>query len=306
MVQIGASLPQYGPGAAPDALAGVARRAEETGLGSVWTNERWLRPTKPIAMGGPGGPEMMGPEQWADAHDPLETLAYVAATTERVLLGTSVIPALLHNPVLLARRLATLDRLSAGRLLAGVGQGWMEQEFTAAGVPLARRGAGFEEHLGVMRAVWGPEPVRVDGRFYRVPESEIGPKPVRAGGPAVLVGAGSPAAVDRAARLGLGLSLVVFDWDALRATVGAFRASAAAAGHDAASLPLVVQVNGGVTAGPAVAERGPVTGSVEQVAEDLLELDRLGVDHVFWAMIDQDEQIDVLSRLSLAYADAAS
>ncbi|NGO06144.1 TIGR03619 family F420-dependent LLM class oxidoreductase [Streptomyces sp. HC44] len=303
MVQIGAALPSAGVGASADALAGVAQAAERMGLGSVWTYERLLRPTQPIPMGGAGGPVMSGPPEWADAYDPIETLAYVAAKTESIRLGTSVVAALLHGPVVLARRLATLDRLSGGRLMAGLGQGWMEQEFTAAGVPMARRGAGFEEHLEVMRAVWGPNPVRHDGRFYRVPESEIGPKPVRPGGPSVLVGAATPPAVDRAARLGLGLCLVVFDWDALRGTVAAYRRTAEAAGHDVASLPLVVQVNGAVTGGGAVDERAPLTGAVEQVADDLIELDRLGADHVFWLMIDQDEQLDVLGRLGEAYAE---
>ncbi|MFF4506447.1 LLM class flavin-dependent oxidoreductase [Streptomyces sp. NPDC001401] len=303
MVQIGAALPSSGAGASADALVAVAQAAERMGLGSVWTYERLLRPTQPIPMGGAGGPVMEGPPAWADVYDPIETLAYVAAKTEGIRLGTSVVAALLHNPVVLARRLATLDRLSGGRLLAGLGQGWMEQEFTAAGVPMARRGAGFEEHLGVMRAVWGPNPVRHEGRFYQVPESEIGPKPVQPGGPSVLVGAATPPAVDRAARLGLGLSLVVFDWDALRNTVATYRRTAEAAGHDVASLPLLVQVNGTVTDGDAVDERAPLTGSVEQVADDLTELDRLGADHVYWSMIDQSEQLDILARLSEAYAE---
>lgn len=303
MVQIGAALPIAGVGVTADAVADVAQGAERMGLGSVWTYERLLRPTKPIAMGGAGGPVMEGPVEWADVYDPIETLAYVAAKTESIRLGTSVVPALLHGPVVLARRLATLDRLSGGRLIAGLGQGWMEQEFSATGVPMGRRGAGFEEHLQVMRAVWGPNPVRYDGRFYQVPESEIGPKPVRSGGPSVLIGAATPPAVDRAARLGFGLCLVVFEWGALRDTVSAYRRTAEAAGHDVASLPLVVQVNGAVGGGSAGEERAPLTGSVEQVADDLGELDRLGVDHVFWSMIEPDEQLDVLGRLGAAYAE---
>ena len=305
MVQIGAALPVAGKDVSAEGLAAVAEGAERMGLGSVWAYERLLRPTEPIPMGGPGGPVMDPPPDWDDVYDPVEALTYVAARTERVLLGTSVLVALFHPPVVLARRLATLDRLSGGRLLAGVGQGWMAREFAAAGVPLGRRGAGFEEHLEAMRAVWGPNPVRYDGRFYQVPECEIGPEPVRTGGPAVLVGAATPPAVERAARLGLGLALVVFDWDALRGTVSAFRRAAAAAGHDAHGLPVTVQVNGAVSAGSPVDDRTPLTGAVEQVADDLLELDRLGVDHVFWAMIDQKEQLDVLGRLHAAYAERA-
>ena len=133
-------------------------------------------------------------------------------------MGTSVLDALFQSPVILARRLATLDRLSDGRLVVGIGQGWMAQEFDAAGISMRRRGAGFEEHLSAMRAVWGPDPVRFEGRFYHIPEADIGPKPVHPGGPRLLVGAGASAAVERAARLGVGLTLVIFDWDTVRAT----------------------------------------------------------------------------------------
>jgi probable F420-dependent oxidoreductase len=279
-VRVGVSLPTTGADATPEAIVQVAEEAERAGLGSVWTYERLLRPTVPIAMGGPGGPVMDPPEGFANVYDPLEVLGHVAARTERIMLGTSVLDALFHSPVVLARRIATLDRLSGGRLLAGVGQGWMSQEFEAAGVPMKRRGAGFEEHLRAMKAVWGPDPVSFAGRHYRIPECEIGPKPVRAGGPTLLLGAFAPPAIDRAARLGAGVTLVIFDWDALTGTIEAYREAARAAGQPAG--PIVVQVNGAVTAKP-LDERAPLTGSAEQVAGDLDRLDRLSVDHVFWA-----------------------
>src|SRR5690242_18625530 len=225
-MKLGVHLPTAGRGASPDGIARVAEEAERIGLDSVWSWERLLRPTVPIAMGGPGGPVMEAPEDFGTVYDPLETLSYVAARTTRITLGTSVLDALFQSPVVLARRLATLDRLCHGRLVAGIGQGWMEQEFAAAGVPMSRRGAGFEEHLHAMRAVWGPDPVRFEGRFYRIPEAEIGPKPVRTGGPAVVLGAATPPALERAGRLGLGLTLVIFDWDTVRDAIATFRAAA--------------------------------------------------------------------------------
>jgi probable F420-dependent oxidoreductase len=278
---LGVHLPVAGPDASPQTIAQVAIEAERIGLDSVWCWERLMRPTVPIAMGGAGGPVMDAPEMFGTVYDPVETLAYVAATTSRILLGTSVLDTLFQPPIILARRLATLDRLSEGRLVVGIGQGWMEQEFAAAGVSLKRRGAGFEEHLLAMRAVWGPDPVSFDGRFYQIPEAHIGPKPVRPNGPRLLLGAAAPAAIERAGRLGVGLTLVIFDWDTIRDNVEVFRAAATAAGHDPDTLPVLLQVNGNVTA-EAVDERGPLLGTPRQVAADLDRAAELGIEHVYW------------------------
>ncbi len=296
-VKLGVHLPVAGKAASPQAIAQVAEEAERIGLDSVWVWERLMRPTEPIPMGGPGGPVMEAPEGFGSVYDPIETLAWVAARTSRITLGTSVLDALFHSPVVLARRLATLDRLSEGRLVAGIGQGWMEQEFAAANVSMQRRGAGFEEHLLAMRAVWGPDPVHFEGRFYTVPEAAIGPKPVRAGGPALMVGAASPAAVERAGRLGVGLALVIFDWPTVREAVATFRAAAGAAGVDPGTLPVMLQVNGNVTDEPQD-EHGPLLGSPEQVAADLVEAEKLGVDHVYWNSVeDHIGQLPLLAEL---------
>jgi probable F420-dependent oxidoreductase len=294
---LGVAPPTSGSKASPKTISQVAEGAERIGLAAVWTFERLLRPTAPIPLGG-AGPTMLAPEAWASVYDPLETLSYVAARTSRIQLGTSVLDTLFHSPVVLARRLATLDRFSGGRLLIGLGQGWMAQEFRAAGVPWSRRGAGFEEHIAAMRAVWGPDPVQFAGRFYQIAACETGPKPLRAGEPPLLVGAAAPVAIERAARMGLGLTTVMFSWDMLRAAMETFRRAAEATGRDPKSLPIVVQVNGPVTTKP-LAERAPLTGSIDQVADDVVQLSALGADHVFWAMVDTapDEQLHALEQL---------
>ena len=292
-MKLGVHLPVAGKGASPGIILQVAVEAERIGLDSVWSWERLMRPTVPIALGGAGGPVMDAPEAFGIVYDPIETLAYVAAQTSRITLGTSVLDALFQSPIILARRLATLDRFSDGRLVVGVGQGWMEQEFEAAGVSMKRRGAGFEEHILAMRAVWGPDPVSFKGRFYRIPEADIGPKPVRPGGPRLVSGAGSTAAAERAGRLGVGLTLVIFDWDTIRETIEIFRTASGAAGHDADTLPIMLQVNGNVTAEP-LDERGPLLGSTDQVAADLDQAAKLGIEHVYWNSDD-----DPLSQLPL-------
>lgn len=164
---------------------------------------------------------------------------------------------------------------------------------------MRRRGAGYEEHIAAMRAVWAPDPVRFDGQFYQIAESEIGPKPVQPGGPPLLAGALFPAGIERAARMGLGFNPTPMSPDLadLRNAIQTFRQTAENAGHDPGSLPVVVRVNGPVTVKPP-AERAPLTGSVAQVADDLAELEALDVDQTFWAMdTDPDEQLEALEQL---------
>ncbi|MEV0387580.1 TIGR03619 family F420-dependent LLM class oxidoreductase [Nonomuraea sp. NPDC050643] len=284
-MDLGIGLPTSGRHASPEAIMRVAQAAERAGLGAVWTYERLLRPAEAMVAG--TDQSMPLPDNLAVVYDPLETLAFVAAGTSTIRLGTSVVDALFHAPVVLAKRLATLDRLSGGRAMIGLGQGWMQQEFDAAGVPVGRRGAGFEEHIAAMRACWGPDPVRFDGRFYTIPESQIGPKPT---GLTLLAGAAAPAAIERAARLGVGLTVVGFAWEQLRQAVDAYGEGQG---------PLVVQVNGEIT-DKALDERMPLTGSAEQVAEDLAEVRGMGVDHVLWQPFDADpeEMVERIGRLA--------
>lgn len=294
-MRLGISLPTGGAFATSEAIAAVAEGAERIGLDSVWTFERLLRPT---AGGASGGQTVPLPDEYTRVFSPLEVLAFAAARTSRITLGTSVIVVPLHNPAALGRSLATVDQLSGGRLVAGIGQGWMEQEFAAVGISPARRGARFEEFVAALRAVWGPDPVAFDGEFYAIAESEINPKPVRAGGPPVIVGAGSPAAIARTARLGLGLNPIWFGaWEPLEASVSAFRAALAENGADVDGVPVVLRVNEPIAEKPTGAEATPA-GSAEQVVEALPRLAEIGVTEVFWTMsLPPEEQLERASQV---------
>lgn len=285
-MDLGMGLPVTGGDVDPEHIARVAQTAEQAGLGAVWTFERLLRPAQ-ARMLGMDQPVPL-PDSYGSVLDPLETLAYVAARTSTIRLGTSVVDALFHNPVVLAKRLATLDRLSGGRAMIGLGQGWMEQEFEAAGVPVKRRGAGFAEHVQAMQACWGPDPVSFSGRFYSIPEADIGPKPSPSG-LTLLAGVGAPAAIERAAALGMGIVVVVFDWDQARQAVEAYGKGPG---------PLVFQVNGPVT-DRHLTDRAPLTGSPEQVAGDLVQARELGADHVLWHPMETgaDELVERLAQV---------
>lgn len=203
--RLGVSLPSFGPHAGADAVVTVATAAERLGFDSVSASERLLLPA------GPGWRNEAGlPESYV--WDTLEIVTWAAAHTSRVRLLTAVVISLFQPPIVLARRLATIDQLSRGRLDVGLGQGWLPEEFAAAGVPMARRGAGFEDHLAAMRACWGPDPVEHDGPRYRIPRATVGPKPFN-GHLRVLIGALAPPAVERAARLADGFVTGVRDWD---------------------------------------------------------------------------------------------
>jgi probable F420-dependent oxidoreductase len=296
-MDLGVDLLTSGPHASADAIVRMAREAQDLGYRAVWTHERVLYPV--------GGAEL--PMYYRRTFEPLDTLSFVAACTADLELGTSVLTAPLHHPIMLARRLATLDQFSKGRVVVGLGQGWLKQEFDAANVPFRERGDRLEDFVAALRAAWAPDPVSYDGRFYRIPLAHIDPKPYRDGGPRILIGASAPAAIDRAARIADGFNPTSMTLDRLTAAVGRFRTSAARAGRDPARLSVVVRAATPLTPAGLGPGRPFLGGSPAQVVEDLRRLDDLGVDHVLFTNVRQpplDEQLGLLEQIKAA-ADRA-
>jgi probable F420-dependent oxidoreductase len=295
-MDLGVKLPTSGPLASTEGITRIAQEAERLGYAALWTYERLLYPLVDFPMF--GGPL---PEYYASTYEPLETLSYVAAKTSRIKLGTSIIDAPFHVPVILARRFATLDQLSGGRVIAGLGQGWMEQEFQTANIPIQNRGKRTEEFIAAMRAAWGPDPVAFEGSFYNIPTSKINPKPLQEGGIPILLGATSPAGVKRAARIADGLNPIAFSLEDLKGTVTYFRSSAEEAGRDSSTLKLIVQSNASITAQPLPEDQRPfLGGSPEQIAEDLDRIQELNVDQVFFSNTTStslDQVVEGLERL---------
>jgi probable F420-dependent oxidoreductase len=283
-MEIGIALPHLGKHASRDAIKQVAIEAEALGFDGLWVLERLLRPTFPIPQ---FGHMAHMSEHYAVTYDPIDTLTFVAAVTDRIKLGTSIIDALFHIPVTLARRFATLDQLSNGRVIAGLGQGANEPEFQTANVSMKRRGSGFEEFIAAMRAAWSPDPVKFEGRFYTIPESQIGPKPVQANLP-IIIGGSSPAAIERAARIGDGLNPVGGSFTLLTQSIAHYRQSIQTHGRDLAQQLIIVRANGTSRDG----SRPMLTGSVEEIKEDIAQLTELGVNHAFLDMNTQQMPID--------------
>ncbi|GCE14790.1 LLM class flavin-dependent oxidoreductase [Tengunoibacter tsumagoiensis] len=284
-MKLGFGLPHGGNTVSPQTIVQIAQEAERLGFDSVWTYEHLLRPTRPIP-GVLGGEPMVQSHLYGSCYDPLETLAYVAAKTERVKLGTGVVNALFHPPVVLGKRFATIDQLSGGRAIAGFGQGWMPDEFVTTGVPMKRRGAGFEEYIHALRAVWGSNPVKFDGRFYTIPEAEIGPKPFNPTGIPIILGAFVPAALQRAALIADGIMPGNMPWEVFEQIVYGFRGIAQQAGRDASKLQIIIRVV------DIPGQQLPLTGSFESITEDLFRVQKLGVDQVIFDPGQLDTPID--------------
>ncbi len=272
-MEIGLALPQMGPQATPAIITRIAQEAERLGYASVWVGERLLRPRHYVPYGNPPIPM---PDYFKSIYDPLETLSYVAAKTERIKLGTSVISTFFHVPVVLARRFATLDQFSQGRVIAGLGQGWLKDEFETANVSFQRRGNGQEDYIRALRACWGPDPVHYEGRFYRIVESDIGPKPLQPGGPPVLFGASTPAALARAARLADGLNPIALSWSSLEQIMREFPEVVRQAGRDPQQMLIVLRSNHPVSVRALPEPRSPLSGSLEQIREDVQRLETKG------------------------------
>src|SRR5690242_15622595 len=227
-VRLSVGLPQNIGGEDPRVVAAYATRAEALGFDGLWTLDS--------ALGGP------------TAHTPLldgmQLLSHAAAVTERPRLGIAVIVMGRRQPALLARELATIDRLSGGRLTVGVGLGAPEGEDVAAlGFPTDRRVRRLVEGVGVMRALWAPEEATHDGELWRFSRARGGRKPVQRPGPPVWFGAGREPALRRAARLGDGWigsgSSAVADFATQADTV---RRALADEGRDAARFAIAKRV----------------------------------------------------------------
>jgi len=277
-MKVGMSLPQIGPQASPESLVKVASRAEELGYDSVWVLERLLWPLNPKEPY-PATPDGSLPEAYQIVFDPIETLTFVAAHTKRVQLGTSVLVLPYHTPIQLARRIATLDVLSGGRALVGVGAGWSRDEFEAVGTPFERRGARCDEFLRAMIDIWTKDPVKFDGEFYHIPESKVGPKPVQKPHPPVYVAGFGQYTFDRAVKFGEGWNPSgIQSFEQLENMINQLRKTAERAGRE--SMEVVLRAFTVVLKQSRGRNRAPMVGTPDEVRHDTRRLREIGVTHL--------------------------
>ncbi|WP_231995097.1 TIGR03619 family F420-dependent LLM class oxidoreductase [Mycobacterium sp. 852002-10029_SCH5224772] len=278
-------------------LVEAARAAEAAGYSSVWTYERLLFPQTPVEPY--AGSNVPWPEHSRQAADPLAVLTAAAVATESVRLGTSVLVAALHTPVQLAKALATIDQISGGRVIAGLGTGWATDELQATGATRADRGRFLDETLDVFDAVWGPDPVSFRGPRVVVDNAAVLPKPV-AKIPVMLGGGGhnlgrgtSSKALQRIAKRAdgwlpllatpgpAGAAQLRADWDRIRGMAGEY-------GRDTSRMEMIVVGNVTFTHRPAGPDRSAFVGTVDQVLDDVRTAAEAGADELILDLNLQD------------------
>jgi probable F420-dependent oxidoreductase len=242
-VKFGLMFANLGPFATPEGAEAIGRAAEEAGFESIWTVEHVIVPDG-YQSEYPYSPDgrMPGVEV-IDMPDPLVWLSFVAAHTRTINLATGILIVPQRNPLVTAKEVATLDKLSGGRMILGVGAGWLQEEFDALGVPFDDRGPRLDDHVAAMRALWTEDRASHHSEFTNFDAAISLPKPPQGSVP-IVVGGHSKAAARRAGRLGDGFFPGKGDDDRMRDLIATMRAAATDAGRD----PDAIEISAGTAA----------------------------------------------------------
>lgn len=301
-MRIGISAAQTGRLTDPAAVRAVADAADKIGYASLWVLDRLPVAVSPRSGYGGSDGAPIPTEQWRTL-DPLLVLASVAATTNTVRIGTSVLVAPWYRPVLLARSLITLDVLSQGRLTIGLGTGWSIDEYDATGVDMARRGKHLEEILDVLDAHWSGGLISHRGELANIAPAHNLLRPIQQPRPPLLLAAYSPAALDRVARRADGWMPTGFPLDLMGAIWTGIRDAAASYGRDPDRLEMIVRANITLSAKPLDADRFPFAGTIEQVIDDVEAARKAGAHEIVLALGGDpglDEELEVYALIAEA------
>ena len=285
-MDIGLILPNTGRLVSRDLLFAAADMGEQAGFASLWTADHLVFPTSPAPAGPSGGrghTVRMDPDH--PVYEPLTVLAAIAARTRTVRLGISILILPLRNPILAAKTIATLDQLSGGRVICGIGLGWIAEEYELLGAPWAERGAYLDEQIACLQALWTEQRPAHHGRWHQFSEVGFQPKPAQARLP-IWVGGNTPPAMRRAARLGDGWHLSNIAVEELEQRLEGFHRLCRGPGRSPDDVPLSMRLTvklTGQSAGPADGEP-PLTGTPAQIIATLRRYEALGLRHAALAL----------------------
>ena len=279
-MEIGVWLPNCRHLAVSAVIRRTAARAEELGFDSLWVSDHVIVPNANIVNFG------------ETVYDPFVTLSLAAGLTDRVKLGTTVLIVPYRNAVVTAKMVSTLDALSNGRVILGVGAGWVAAESQMLGLPFAERGAMTDEYLRVMRELWtSPEPA-FSGRYNQLSDLKFSPRPVQQPHPPVWVGGHSRAALRRTVEFGAAWHPINLSVDKLRAGSAELAGLSEAAGRTqppAITLRNDIRVQLDGTESPPAAHAGSVlSGRPDELVSRIEELRQVGVEHLVLEFLSRD------------------
>jgi probable F420-dependent oxidoreductase len=226
----------------------------------------------------------------------METLTFVAAKTDKVALGSCVIDMLFHNPVILGRQFATLDVLSQGRCICGLGIGWSKDEYMASNVPFKNRGARADEFIQVLTRIWTEDVVEFKGRYYNIPASKIRPKPIQRPSIPIYLGGFSPNTFSRIAKYANGwLPAAAGSLDYIENGIKTLKEKDRHLEIIALTYPQII-----TNSSKEGATRTPLTGTVDDIGKDLRNMKQMGINHVIFGLTepDLDRMIETAKQLS--------
>jgi probable F420-dependent oxidoreductase len=298
-MNFGCHLPMFGPIATRDNVLAFARRMEALGYDSLWASDHIVIPHR-IESRYPysdTGQFPLPPD--ANFLEPLTALALVAGVTERVKLGTTILVLPHRHPVLAAKCVATLDHLSGGRVILGVGVGWMKEEIELLGAPFDRRGAWSDEAIAIMRGCWRDQRPRHRGRFFSFDEIGMFPKPARGDIP-IWIGGHTPRALRRVVALGDGWHAAFASADALEGGIARLREECDRQKRRFEDLAVTVRAGLSLRSAALGADRKAMQGSADEVADDVRRYAALGVSTVLLETRsrDLDDMVGIYDRFA--------
>ena len=256
-MEIGCHLPTQGAVATREALLTFCREAEAREIASLWVSDHVVFPRTETGEH-PGGPFPF-PSDMAYL-EAVVALSAAASVTERAKLGASVFILGHRHPVVMAKMLSTIDVLSGGRLVCGVGVGWWEEELSLLGVPYRQRGRQADEMIKVFKTLWTDDHPSFEGRFYTIPDVGFEPKPLQKPHPPIVVGGDSPGAFKRTVELADGWHATAATPEQAAAALNRLRAAAETAGRPFESIALSIRFNVKAAPGSARSRRQEIVG----------------------------------------------
>ena len=282
-MKVGLVVPQFGINATKENLINFVQIAEKEGFESLWVYDRMLYAINPQQGYGGTPDKKEWPEYFKNSLDPLTTLAFIAANTTKVNLGTCIIDMVFHNPVTLAKEFTTIDILSEGRTICGFGIGWSKDEYLAANIPYEKRGERANEILQTMKKVWTDDIIEFNGDFYKIPKSIIGPKPIQRPHPKILLGGFSPKTFERMVKYGDGyIGALVGSFEYFHNSIKMFNDSIEKSSRTRKDFDLTILTYPYLMkSNSSEGDRPPMTGgTIEEIGSDLSMLKSSGVDRV--------------------------